>query len=169
MRTKRRPKVTLGWREWVALPDHGIDWIKAKVDTGARTSALHAHGMRWFKRDGADWVRFRIQPWQRSARDAHLIELPVVEVRHVRSSSGHPERRPVVHITICLAGRKVPIEVTLTRRDEMGFRMLLGRQAVRRDFVVDPSQSYLAGRPPVELRRRNRQPEAASGFGPEPR
>jgi hypothetical protein len=156
MRRKERPKVTLGWREWVALPDHGIDWIKTKVDTGARTSALHAHGLRWFRREGVQWVRFRIQPWQRSSRDARPIELPVEDIRHVRSSSGHPEHRPVVHVDISLAGRRVPIEVTLTRRDEMGFRMLLGRQAVRDGFVVDPSQSYLGGKPPVELRRRNR-------------
>ena len=150
-----RSKVTLGWREWIAIPDCDVEWIKTKVDTGARTSALHAHGLHWFERDGDQWVRFRIQPWQRSARDARWLELPVVETRHVRSSSGHPENRPVVHLTVSIAGREVPIEVTLTHRDQMGFRMLLGRQAVRGRFLVDPSRSYVGGRPPVELRRRN--------------
>jgi hypothetical protein len=155
MARRVRSKVTLGWREWIAIPDHDVEWIKTKVDTGARTSALHAHGLRRFEREGEQWVRFRIQPWQRSARDARSVELPVAETRHVRSSSGHPENRPVVHLTVSIAGREVPIEVTLTRRDQMGFRMLLGRQAVRGRFLVDPSRSYVGGRPPLELRRRN--------------
>lgn len=151
------PSHTLvGWREWVSLPELGVPWIKAKVDTGARTSALHAFDIEEFEKDGAPWVRYSIHPWQRSADDAVAVESPVHDVRSVRSSSGHSEERYVVRMELRLAGHPVTAEVTLSRRDEMGFRMLIGRQALRRGFVVDSGRSYLGGRPPVRTRRRNR-------------
>jgi len=144
-----------GWREWVGLPGHGVDWIKAKLDTGARTSALHAFDPEELTRHGGTWVRFTVLPWQRSADDAMRIECPVLERRAVRSSSGHSEERWVVTMDLRLVGRTVTAEVTLTARDEMGFRMLVGREALSKGFLVDPRRSYLGGRPRRDVRRRN--------------
>ncbi len=138
---------TIGWREWVALPAFGIGAIKAKVDTGARSSALHAHGLRIERRDGVDVATFVIQPRQRSASPSHPAEALVSGWRQVTTSAGHRELRPVIVTTVELMGVAWPIELTLTRRDAMGFRMLLGRRAVRRRFVIDPGRSFLAGRP----------------------
>jgi len=153
----RRPEPqVVGWREWVALPDWGVPHVKAKVDTGARTSSLHAFDLERFRRDGDEWVRFEIHPWQRSTADAVTAEARVVSTRDVKSSSGAVEHRPVVRTTIAIAGRPVIAEVTLTRRDEMGFRMLIGREALRRRFLVDPGASYAGGRPPKTVRARNR-------------
>lgn len=140
----------------MSLPDLGVDWIKAKLDTGARTSALHAFDLEELDRDGKRWVRFSIHPWQRSAADSVTAELPVHDVRLVRSSSGHVQERYVVLLTIRIGLRRVTTEVTLTRRDEMGFRMLIGREALRQGFVVDPGRSYLGGRPKKGVRQRNR-------------
>ncbi len=151
----------LGWREWVALPDWGVAHLKAKIDTGARTSSLHAFDLQWFDHDGNPWVRFEIHPWQRSVTDAVTAEAAVVATRDVKSSSGDVEHRPVVHTSLVLAGREVTAEVTLTRRDEMGFRMLIGREALRNRFLVDPGVSYVGGRPDKSVRRRNRGDETA--------
>lgn len=147
----------LGWREWVGLPGLGVAWMKAKIDTGARTSSLHAFAIEEFERAGADWVRFELHPWQRSADDAVQVAVPVHDRRLVRSSSGHAEVRYVVTLQVRLLDRIVPAEVTLTRRDEMGFRMLIGREALRQGFVVDAAGSYHGGRPPRAVRRSNRK------------
>lgn len=150
-----------GWREWVGLPDAGVPWIKAKLDTGARTSTIHAYDVTTFERDGADWVSFRVRPWQESSEDEAVIECPVHDRRRVRSSSGHVQERIVVKLRLELLGRRVSAEVTLSNRDTMGFRMLIGRQALRRGFVVDASRSFVGGRAPREIRRRNRgKPES---------
>lgn len=153
--TEPPERPTVGWREWIALPDWGVPSIKAKVDTGARTSALHAFDVETLERDGTAWARFAIHPWQDSARDEVVVEAPLLERRRVRSSSGAARLRPVVLTTIVLAGRSLTIEITLTRRDEMGFRMLIGRQALRRRFVVDPARSFVGGRPPRDGARRD--------------
>ena len=145
-----------GWREWVSLPDLGVDWIKAKIDTGARTSSLHAFDIQEFERDDEPWVRFRVKPWQDSQEDAVVVESPIHDRRAVRSSSGHAQERLVVQLMIRLVDREVMAEVTLSNRDEMGFRMLIGREALRRGYVVDPARSFLGGRAPREARRRNR-------------
>lgn len=145
-----------GWREWVALPELGVDWIKAKIDTGARTSSLHAFDVNEFSRDGEDWVRFAVHPWQESQEDAVVHECRVHDRRAVRSSSGHAEDRIVVRLRLRLAGQDVTGEVTLTNRDEMGFRMLIGREVLRQGFAIDPAKSFLGGRAPREARRRNR-------------
>ncbi len=142
----------LGWREWVALPDLGVEWLKAKIDTGARTSSVHAFDVV----DKGDRVAFRLYPWQDSDDDAADIELPVHDRRRVRSSSGHEEERIVVLLDARLGGRTVSIEMTLTNRDAMGFRMLIGREALRQGFVVDPSASFLGGRAPRAIRMANR-------------
>ena len=154
---RRVDRPLLGWREWVSLPDWGVAHLKAKIDTGARTSSLHAFDLEWFDRDGAPWVRFEIHPWQRSTADAVVAEAAVASTRDVRSSSGEIGHRPVVHAPLTIAGTTVGAEITLTRRDEMGFRMLVGREAIRRRFLVDPGVSYLGGRPPREVRLRNRR------------
>lgn len=145
-----------GWREWVSLPDVGVDWIKAKLDTGARSSAIHAFDLEEVERDGHPWVRFGVHPWQRSDEDVVPVELPVHDRRTVRSSSGHAEERYVVLMAVRLLDRTITTEMTLSRRDEMGFRMLLGREALRQGYLVDPGRSYLGGRPKRVVRRKNR-------------
>jgi len=158
-RRTRRPTPSLGWREWVGLPEHGVDWVKAKVDTGARTSSLHAAGLHTFEMENREWVRFSVYPWQRSSADAVLVEARVLDRRRVRSSSGATERRPVVVLPVRIGDQVVDVEFTLTRRDQMGFRMLLGRQALRGRFLVDTGRSYLLGQPPRPERRANRASE----------
>ncbi len=150
------PGTRTGWREWVSLPDLGVDWIKAKIDTGARTSSLHAFDLEDEREGGERVARFTVRPWQGSADDAVPVSCPVLDEREVRSSSGHAETRLVVGLQIVLVGRSVPAEVTLSRRDEMDFRMLIGREALAQGFLVDPAASYVGGRPPLALRRRNR-------------
>ena len=149
-------RTVVGWREWVRLPDVGVAWIKAKIDTGARTSAIHAFDQQEFDHNGERWVRFSVHPWQATDEDAVTVERPLLELRTVRSSSGHAEERPLVHLPMSLAGRSLIAEVTLSRRDEMGFRMLVGREALAQGFLVDPSVSYAGGRPRIAVRRRNR-------------
>ena len=122
---RRTPPEVLGWREWASLPDLGVDAIKVKLDTGARTSSLHAFDLTHFERSGHRMVRFEVHPVQRSAEDAVLVEALVVDERWVRNSGGGRELRPVIETTVRIGGRAWPIELTLTRRDEMGFRMLL--------------------------------------------
>lgn len=146
----------VGWREWISLPGLGVPWLKAKIDTGARTSAIHAFDIEEFTRDGADWVRFAVHPWQRSSVDTTLAEVPVHDRRRVRSSSGHATERIVIRTAIELVGTRIHGEVTLARRDQLGFRMLIGREALRPRLLVDPGRSYLGGRPPRATRRRNR-------------
>lgn len=139
-----KSKPTIGWREWVALPDLGIDEIKVKVDTGARTSALHAVDLRYFEEHGRSMVRFRVHPYQRDSSCTVESVAEVVDMRKVRNSGGQAEIRPVIRTSILLMDRSWQAEVTLTNRDDMGFRMLLGRQAVRQNFLVDPGRSSLA-------------------------
>ncbi len=136
----------LGWREWVELPDLGIARVKAKLDTGALTSALHAAEIVAFEREGVEWVRFVVHPEQRTERVEVGCEAPVVDVREIRSSTGHVTLRRTIRTPIRLAGRTWPIELTLVSRDEMGFRMLLGRRALRGRGLVDSGASFTAGR-----------------------
>ncbi len=144
-KTKQLP--IIGWREWVGLPDFGVPSIKAKVDSGARSSSLHAFGLKQFERDGTAFVRFQIHPVQRKTVGAVKVEAEVLEFRSIRTSSGKAELRPVVVTTLTLLGQTWPIELTLAGRDEMGFRMLLGRQAFRKRFLVDAARSFCGGKP----------------------
>jgi hypothetical protein len=132
----------------VALPGLGIAAVKAKVDTGARSSSIHALNVEVFRRDGKPFVRFSVHPFQRDTKTTIHVEAPLVEHRLVRSSGGHETLRPVIVTEIELHGRRWPIELTLANRMTMGFRMLLGREAIRRRFVVDPARSYSNGAPP---------------------
>lgn len=138
---------TIGWREWVAIPSLGVPFIKAKIDTGARTSSLHAFDVEVFDRRGKTRVRFSVHPLQRDSRTVVLAEAEVIDERYVRSSSGHRALRPVISTEVLILGRKVDTEITLANRDDMGFRMLLGREAVRGRYLVDAGHSFLGGKP----------------------
>lgn len=135
----------IGWREYVSLPDLGIERIKAKVDTGARTSALHAINIKYHTRHGATWVTFSVHPRQRDAKLIVDCAAPLVEERYVTDSGGKRTLRPVIVTTVVLSGELRLVELTLVARDEMGFRMLIGRQALRGRLLVDSSRSYLGG------------------------
>lgn len=164
MAKKDAERQLIGWREWVALPEFGVPSIKVKVDTGARTSSLHAFELEEFRRGSRDYVRFKIHPEQRNARHEVVAEARVEEWRNVKPSSGHVERRPVIETSLELMGVVWDVELTLTRRDQMGFRMLLGRQALRGRFVVDPGISFQNGRRVKGSRRlkNRRRPEKRS-------
>lgn len=136
----------LGWREWVSFPELGISQIKAKIDTGARTSCLHAFYVEPFERDGQQWVHFDMHPVQRNSSDVIRCEAPVLEQRTVRDSGGHEELRYVIETTITVGESRLKAEVTLTDRDTMKFRVLLGRTAIRENFLVDARRSYLCGK-----------------------
>ena len=136
-------KVTVGWREWASLPELGIDAIKMKVDPGARTSAIHAFEVESFKRDDTEWVRFSLHPIQDQPQ-VTVCEAPVLDRRVVTDSGGHKEERPVILTEIDLGGRRWPIEITLTDRETMKFRMLLGRTAMT-EIRVEPTESFLLG------------------------
>ncbi len=133
----------IGWREWLDLPELGIKQIKAKIDTGARSSALHAFEVHPFQQQGEEWVRFKVHPYQRDSHSTVIAQAKLIEHRHVRNSGGHAQLRPVIQTMINLGQEHWPIELTLTNRDVMGFRMLLGRQAIRHRFWVDPAHSYV--------------------------
>ena len=144
-------KTTLGWREWVALPGLGIDAIKAKVDTGARTSALHAFEVETFERDADTWVRFSLHPFQYDTSIVVTCEAPVVDRRRVRDSGGHSEMRYVIRSTVLIGDEPVEAEITLTDRESMKFRMLLGRTALKGRYIIDSSHSYLSRPPPAKI------------------
>lgn len=145
--------VLLGWREWISLPQLGIEWVKCKVDTGARTSALHAHFVERVHDRGRDRVRFGIHPFQRDSVTSVSCIADVLDERIVSDSGGHRERRFVINTRAVLHGIGFDLELTLTNRDSMQFRMLLGRSALAGRFLVEPARSYLTGRPPRSARR----------------
>jgi hypothetical protein len=137
----------IGWREWVSLPEFGISALKVKVDSGARTSALHATKIRFLeKANGETWVSFRVSDSTRVGKSVR-VHAPLLEQRKVKSSMGHASLRPVIQTTIQLGEDKWPIEITLVNRDPMGFRMLLGRQALKGRFMIHPGRSFIKSQP----------------------
>jgi len=142
----------LGWREWLALPSLGLPRIKAKIDSGARSSALHAFYVEPFERDGSPWVRFGMHPRQRDLGHVVHCESPVKDQRKVTDSGGHSELRYVIECPIVLGTVTVQAEITLTDRESMKFRMLLGRTAMAGVAVIHPGRSYLLGKPAAPVK-----------------
>lgn len=148
-------KLILGWREFVSLPELHVTMLKAKIDTGARTSALHAEDIQYFRKRGKTKVRFRMFPVSRARHPEILAEADLVGQRLVRSSIGVATRRPVIRTLLSLGnGKEWPIEVTLINREIMGFRMLIGRQALRGHCLVDPEASFVLHEKPKTKKRR---------------
>ena len=143
-------KVIVGSEEWCAFPQLGIPTIKARVDSGAKTSALHAINISPFTKDGENWVKFDINPIQNNTKTIIHCQAPLVDKRVVKSSSGFREQRYVIKSEIQVGEASWDVEVTLTNRDSMGFRMLLGREAMSGRILVDPEQKYLLGQPTKE-------------------
>ncbi|WP_126454790.1 ATP-dependent zinc protease [Sulfuriflexus mobilis] len=141
-----REKKMLGWREWVSLPELGVPAIKAKVDTGARSSALHAYFVEPYHEDGVLMVKFGLHPEQDSTDTEILCTARVKDERMVTDSGGRSEHRYVIETMISLGDESWQAEMTLTNRDTMGFRMLLGRTAMAKRYIVDPHASYLEGK-----------------------
>lgn len=152
------PPATIGWREWVALPALGVARVKAKIDTGARSSALHAVHVTRFMNDAVPFVRFAVHPDQRTTSEETLAEARVLDERTVRSSSGHASQRYVIETQLELGEAVWTIELTLTPRPDMGFRMLIGREAVRGRFLVDPGRSFLLSQARTTSARRRANP-----------
>ena len=141
--SSKKVKKRIGWREWVRLPDLNVGRIKAKIDTGARTSVLHAFKIAPFTKDGASYVRFVVHPLQRLRKPEITCVALVIDHRNVTDSGGRVELRYVIRTSLKLGKSRWPIELTLTNRDQMGFRMLIGRQALRRRYVVDTGRSFV--------------------------
>ncbi len=140
---RRMERPTIGWREWLTIPELHIKRIKAKVDTGARTSSLHAFDVEIFRERGKRRVRFKVHPLQRDSTYTVSAVADLYDLRVVRDSGGRETLRPVILVEVVMAGVCWPIELTLASRDSMGFRMLLGRQALKNKFLVNPGRSYL--------------------------
>jgi hypothetical protein len=148
MNLDHRPHI--GWREWLSLPDLGVPAIKAKIDTGARSSALHTHDYQIVERDGLPFVIFRLHPFTDAPSIEIIREEPVTEFRVVKDSGGHAERRPFIRTRVLLGDHQWTIDLNLTNRERMTFRMLLGREAMNRRFRVVPEASYLLSPQPVQ-------------------
>ena len=158
-------KVIVGSEEWCSLPTIGIPTIKARVDSGAKTSALHAINIKTFSKDHQEWVKFDINPIQNNAKALIHCEAKLVDQRIVKSSSGFREKRYVIQTQVSLGNKTWEIEVTLTNRDSMGYRMLLGREAMSGRVMVDPEQRFVLGQPTNEKLKEYYYSEASEKKG----
>lgn len=138
-------KIVIGSEEWCGLPQLNIPGVKARIDSGAKTSALHAVNINQFKKNGQPWISFDVHPLQKDGKTTIHCEAPLLDKRKVKSSSGNSEVRFVIKTVLAIAGETWEIEVTLTNRDSMGYRMLLGRQAMSGKILVDPEESFHLG------------------------
>jgi hypothetical protein len=171
LRLTRSVLAAVGWREWVDLPAFGVTRVKAKVDTGARTSTLHAINIHYVSKHGAAYVRFDVHPQQRDTKRILRCEAPLAEERYVTDSGGTRTLRPVIVTELIIGGARFAAELTLISRAEMGFRMLLGRQALKGRFVVDPGRSYLASRTPKKkkaMKKKKKKDNAAKATSETP-
>lgn len=156
--SSQQPLPIIGWREWLSLPDLRVDRIKVKIDTGARSSALHAFDIHIVEQSAGEsagssesgtdpqavkMVHFKMHPYQDDISEIVEAQVRLSDIRTIRSSNGQAQTRPVIQTMARLGEHQWPIELTLTNRDDMGFRMLLGRQAIRQRFLIDAGQSYL--------------------------
>ncbi|HTA65686.1 MAG TPA: RimK/LysX family protein [Xanthomonadaceae bacterium] len=146
---KKKPRQVLGWREWLALPELGIHAIRAKIDSGARSSALHVDSLDTFHSGGSEWVRFTLVTGSVDVNPV-VVESAVHDRRPVTDSGGHVSERIFLLTRLVLAGQDYPVEINLTSRRNMLFPMLLGRTALARRFVIDPARSFRAGRLPPD-------------------
>lgn len=169
----RKPKTVIGWEEWCAFPELGLPAVKAKIDTGAKTSALHAYDIEPFSKSGENFVAFKIHPLQRNQKLEIQCYAPLKDKRNVTSSNGEKEMRYVIEAKIEIGGAAFVTEITLTSRHKMSFRMLLGRDALRKGkFVVDPVKSYVLGKikGPEKLyttsNKSNEYENSRTGIGP---
>lgn len=142
-RKNHKPKLIAGWREWAQLPELHVEMIKVKIDTGAKTSSLHAFDLFTFTHMGRDCIQFDVHPLQDNDFITHTCISPIMDYRWITSSTGHKQRRFIIHTTLKIGDFTSLIEVSLANRDEMGFRMLIGRNAIKKHILVDPSHSFL--------------------------
>lgn len=150
-KSSRKLKI-IGWRETIGLPEFGIPALKVKVDSGARTSALHATKIRYLRNaDGLTWVSFVITE-NLTPHRSRRVRAVLVEKRKVKSSMGHASIRPVIRTLIELGGETWATEITLVNRDPMGFRMLLGRRSLKGRFLIHPTRSFVRTQPPQETK-----------------
>lgn len=143
---KKKPLETIGWREWVGLADLGIKQVKTKVDTGATTSAIHATDISFYESHGKKRVKFRVSPLQRTDKGQRWATAVLEDTRTVKSSVGISTHRPMITTQLTIGGKSFDIKLTLINRDVMGFRMLLGREALKNRFLVHPGRSFLIGK-----------------------
>ncbi len=142
---KKKNRPLIGWREWADLPDFEVEGINAKIDTGAKSSAIHAFRIQETMIDGVEHVEFYLHPVQRRKKPEVFCSAPIADRRVIRSSNGQEEERYVIETRLRLGAKVWTIDLTLTNRDAMGFRLLIGRDALRRKFLIDPGGSYLLG------------------------
>lgn len=145
--SKKKEKLRIGWKEWCALPELNIKEIKAKIDTGACTSALHAHVLSVSEFEGKHFIRFKVFPHQGDRYGPKVCKAELVAKRYVMSSNGQKEKRYVIKTKVTVGKTSFDTEITLTDRSPLRFRMLLGRLALRKNFLIDPAKSHIQGRP----------------------
>lgn len=146
-KNKKKEKKLIGWKEWCSLPELNISEIKAKIDTGARTSALHAEVLSVSEYKGEQFIRFRVFPHQSDGAGSKVCKARLIARRFIMSSNGIREKRYVIRTTIVIGKLSFATDITLTDRSPLRFRMLLGRLALRKNFLIDPAKSHIQGRP----------------------